>query len=359
MSNEPIQIKIDESVFQKRFDMGKRMGGHHLPERYLDFKGEFFPEAKEKEGFVYPLEGGILSCYKTYRFPTKGFPHARALESMNTIKKIIRESLGLLSTKPLRYFLLVILFLPKKTRKRILLDGIRRFVDTAEWIIGFHAFTAHAMCTSVREIYYKVKAYIDKNYQGNENDLYSRLLLTLCHFPELDSAYRYRAQDWAMIIDKKKLRESPAKELKRVFAEAMFRERSGGQRGKFDSAFTILSLLFKLKSSFRRKFVEIVDLIDLSGDTFEQFQTSIGVTIKRNQFNEVTEEDISTVNTEGMVLSSPKSRVGFDHADWYHCLNAPNYDFGGIPFGPRLALRRRIDTNWVEILKKRGAIKPE
>ena len=357
--SDPTKIKIDESVFQKHPDLAKRMGGHQLPTQYLDVDGDFFPEAKEKEGIIYPKEGGMLSCYKIYRFPTKGIPVAPALECMNTVKKMLRESLGILAIKPIRYFLPLILLLPKKTRKRIMLDILTRFVDTAEWILGFYLLKPGAMCTAVREIYFKIKNYIDGHYEGRENSLYTRLLVILCHLPELDSAYRYRMQDWATIVDKEALKKNTAQELKRVFGEAMYRERAGGQKGKFDSAFTLLKILFFFRRLLKKKFIEIIDLIDLSGESFEDLEKMIGVTIEKNQYGEIIGNDHSTINTENLPYCSPKSRVGLDHADWYHCLNAPNYDFGGIPFNHRLKLRKAIDVDWVKILTKRGAIKPQ
>src|SRR3990167_10927983 len=128
------KLKIDEASFQKHPDLSKRLGGHQLPLEFLDRLGEFHPAAKEKEGIAYPKEGGMLSYYKIYRFPTKGIPIAPAVECMNTIKKIIRESIAILASSPIRYFLLLFLLCPKKTRKKIVMDAIARFVDTAEWI---------------------------------------------------------------------------------------------------------------------------------------------------------------------------------------------------------------------------------
>jgi len=315
-----------------------KLGGSPLPMEYF-------------LGIEYPPEGGILSRYLPFRFPKKGIPLQESIDRIGTVKKIIRNSIWIIVKTPLKYVVLFGLFLPangfkipyfKKgilakrylSKDKIILEAIEKFNDICDQIMRLQVLTPNSFCTCAREVYFKGKAYIDTHYTGRKQIVYERLLYYLCHIIELDTAYRYRFQDIMMELIKANFRKNPAKELKRLLGLIIARERSQGLRmDKYRPFFLVAYCGFKLRPSFRKKVIEFVETLDTSGESWENIEAQ----------------------TDWLSLPdySPLQRIGFDHADWYDVMNGVTYDSGDVNLTRRMALRKKIDTEWMNHLTKK------
>ena len=315
-----MKVEIRADAFKnKPADLGGKLGGNEMPLEHF-------------EGFEYPPEGGILSKYKVYRFPTKGIPIAPALIALGTVKKIILYAFDFLGISPVRYFVGLAFFLPKKLREKMLYHAIKNFMFIADWTMNQWYLEPDMMCTMAREVHFKVKQYImGLELPDYKERLWLKLLCVLCHVLEYDSAYRYRAQDILMAVDKVALRNNPGKEVARLLKVAMTREREGGiTPEKYASFAWAISVFFRFRN-YGQVLADILDEVDTSGLSFVEFR----------------ELDFPTLPTHSDIR-----RTGFDHADWYHCLSSYSYDFGGTNFGDRFTLKKKINFQWVETLQK-------
>lgn len=336
-----MRVGLREEAFQNDpFNLPKKLGGHELPIDQLDYEFEFHPEYKKwGEGAIsYPEYGGMLVCYKVYRFPKKGFPTSPAVESIGIIKKLLLNSLILLTSSPFRYLLAPIVILPRKTRERAFYLALKLFVEISDWSFNRWYLKPDRMCPCMREIYLKTESWIIANYSSSErSNLLIRALLIGCMIFEYDSAYRERLQDILMELDKEKLRDNPSQELKRLFKIFSGRETIDGvPPDKYKPFVRVLRLMVKLKKKIADRIVGIICLWDLSG---------------------VTWEELEKIDFTNPPLVGIKQRVGRDHGDWYFCLASPSFSYGGRPFYERLALKKKIDIIWYDQLVKAGIIK--
>src|SRR3990167_504866 len=335
-----VQIDMREDVFQKSpAELMKKLGGYELPIDYLDFNFEFHPRYKEQgsNALVYPKEGGILSCFKVFRFPTKGFPAGIALELLGVIKKLILNSLKLATTAPFCYLIGTLVILPKKVRIRALYYILEKFIEIADWALNRWYLKPERMCSSVREVYIQTEAWINKKYDNKEKEIWLKILLIACMIIEYDSAYRYRFQDILVEIDKNLLKKSPIEEIERLNQILIHRESVGGVNpDKYKPFIKALKWLFRLKRKTAGNFIDIICSWDLMRVTWDEFRLT-----------DFTQD----------ILVGDRQRIGFDYGDWYHILNSDTYGYGGIPFHARYSLRRKIDTQWADQLVNKGIIK--
>ena len=323
-----IKVELKQDVFKKNpSDWKEKLGGHELPINHF-------------EKVEYPAEGGMLCYYKIFMFPTKGVPAGPAVHLITVIKKIILGSITIATNSPFRYLLALLLLLPKKTKQRALFFALREFFKIADWTFDRWNLERKGMCIMCRELHEKVSLYIEENFTGEAKELCDKALLCFCMILEYDSAYRYRFQDLAMELNKENLKKDIYKELERIVKEEMKRERIGGidVAEKISPFMRIIKLLLWFKKDIAKTIIEIVDRLDLTGVSW----------------NDLNASDFPKLPPQGTV-----QRIGRDHADWYHCLNTPTYDFGHRNLGERFALRRKIDKEWAEELRKQGKIDNE
>lgn len=348
MSEQQVRIQIPKGYFFERnpAEMAQKLGGRQLPLEYFD-------------GIEYPEEGGMLCKYKIFIYPTKGVPTGPGLEQIGVIKKLSLALFRIAITPPMLYLLPLIFLFPKKTRKKALYQVLMRFIDIADQAFNLWYLSPKAMCTMCREIYFKVSEWIEKNYgdemtsvtaidnKRTEKQVWLKMLLIFCSMFEYDSAYRYPFQDIGAELNKEAFRKNPAKEIERLIRIFRERERIGAPPiEKFLPIAKVLKLVLMFRPKIKKRIIEIVDLIDFSGLSWQEFV---------NLYAETNENGIIKNFKEfpDLPLQGKQQRVGKDHGDWYHTLAAPTYDFGGIPFHTRLNFKRNMTQKWAEKYKER------
>lgn len=338
-----VQIAIPQEIFQKDpSNITAKIGGTELPVDYLDFNFDFFPQFKNagKNAILRPEHGGVYCFYKVYRFPTKGIPGGPALELIGIIKKIILNTLKVLNSSPIRYFVGLFQVLPKSIREKSFYYSLGLFLEICDWCFNRWYLEPDRMTTCCREIYFKGCEFINYTFEEKDpqkKDILKRLLYVFCMIIEYDSAYRCRLQDLAPLIDKEALRKNPRKELNRVLKEIIHRESVAGlDPKKYDPFLKLVNFMLILKKKTSQTLIDFICCLDLSEIPWEEF--------KNTDFTNPP-------------LLSPVQRVGRDHADWYHILNAESYGYGSIPFYARYRLRKEIDRNWADQMVKEGIIK--
>ena len=113
---------------------------------------------------------------------------------------------------------------------------------------------------------------------------------------EIDMAYRWIFQDIIPEIDKAKLNEDPIKEIKRV--SDIFQAR-GGIEDDWRKFERIILLAVRISKLSRRAIIEFVNELDFD-------------------------------------------KIKLTEADWFFCLNRPNYQFKGVPYEERFKIREEI-----------------
>jgi hypothetical protein len=123
----------------------------------------------------------------------------------------------------------------------------------------------------------------------------------ICVFIELDSAYRFRAQDVFENLNKENVKKNVVKEVRRLLDIAISRE--DPEHG----------ILYKLVPTAKL----IVLLLRLSKELRDYVRA--------------------------FFLELDLEKVRLDEADWYFCLQRRAYNFRGISLGERLLEKKRID----------------
>lgn len=350
MSGTVSQVKVEiptsvylKKTYQSPSDFKKKIGGHELPLEYFDREGDIHPLAKEGRGIYCPEEGGMLSFYKTFVYPTKGFPAGPAVHLVGIMKKWFMKPIGLLTSPPFRYFLPLLFLIPKGIRKMMFYKTAEMFIENSHYTFDLWYLESKRMSTMCREIYFKGEQFITAHFAGKEKEIWLELLLIACSIVEYDNAYRYRFQDILMAIDKDSLVKNPVKELERLTRILALRERiSGNPMEKYEPVIKLLKFAFWFKRKQMWRFVSFILTLDLTGVLWEDFKKSFEV-----------EELIEVPGYP----AGKEQRIGFDYADWYNCLSSPGYDFGGISFAERHNLRKTIITMWVKKLERDGIVK--
>lgn len=336
-----IRVRINEDCFiYNPTDSAQKLGGTLLP-------------VDQFERIEYPEEGGILCYYRVYKFPAKGIPVASALELICVIKKLIINTLKVITSFPFRYLMIPFFFFPRHVRQKAIYYALGKFADVCDWTLNRWYLTPKRLSTPFREIYFKTEEYVNKNFGEpyltisaipmsspalTKKEVWLKMAYIVCMILHYDAGgYGWRAQDILMELNKENLRKDPAKELERLFGILMKRERTGGvDASKYEPFFTFAKWGLKLKRKSWEPIIDILCSLDITGVTWEEFKNA----------------DLEKVLPQGK-----EQRIGRDHADWYHRLNATMYDFGGVSFNERFSLRREIDGKMFEKLRAEGNLK--
>ena len=301
-----IAVRADIFENDNLKDPRDKIGGKELPIEFFDH-------------MEYSKDGGVYSFYKIFHFPTKGLPRPEVLWALGVIKKIIWCSLGIIFKSPVRYFIPLFLIFPKKTRKNFTFFALKQFADIADWAFNPYYLKTEHCCNMVRELRIKVGEWIDGNYEGEEKELWHRILKICCMIFEYDTAYRSRFQDIAMELNKEWFKKNPTKELARLFEILLSRE--GKIAGLMIDKYKPFINFLKFKKSLLNKAIEVVDSLDLSGVSWKEF---IGADFDK----------IPPIQTG--------QRIGPDYGDWYHVSNSTTYNFGGSGFAERWSFRQKL-----------------
>ena len=168
---------------------------------------------EEKGGVVETEIGEILTYIKGEKYPRKGYPYPRDVKAVSIIKRGLVLLANIAAISPLKYLLLLMIFLPD----RILLDLATCFLRYAGKVLAIQGtgwLKSEHFCKSGKEIW---RAGI-KSLRGiiNGRDVLERALLLFCEAWEYETAYRYRGQDGLGELKKDRIKENLPKEAERI-----------------------------------------------------------------------------------------------------------------------------------------------
>mgnify|MGYP001570903067 CR=1 FL=1 len=183
-------------------------------------------------GMEFPKEGGILTYWEGEKYPWKGYitkePVLRGpVDVLDTNKAVLRAIIDFATSRPIRYFLPLLLLLPRKLRNKIIWRGLEAIVEISSITLRDYYLEPNLYCQSGREIY-KVGLIIIKG-----NSYAYELLMAICMFWEFSTYYRLCFQDALGEIDKDALLKNPRKELERILGILMARTTYQEQNDKY------------------------------------------------------------------------------------------------------------------------------
>lgn len=161
----------------------------------------------------FPPAGGVLTYMEGHDQPYLGFPLAVFVDTIDLLKKVSRGLVSALyhsfKRTPRVYFLTLI---PAFWLGRHLVHAIIYI-----FYRQMERFRIKPLryCTAVRELY---RAFTVPKDRERLRDLELRLMLrdVVCMLLEFDNAYRFRAQDILVGLDKEQLQKRPIKEFLRL-----------------------------------------------------------------------------------------------------------------------------------------------
>lgn len=256
---------------------------------------------KEVDKIEYPEEGGCLIWCKGEKFPVKKHPWTDETEAMingiSLMKNTISGLAKMIGTKPLRYFLPLLLFFPKRWILKSLLEKTAKIASDflKPWYLK-----PEMLSRSMREVYQMGIRVATKQNLINESDSWN-CIMTACMILEFSMEYRYRFQDIFGEIDCEAFRKNPKKELLKAFDILISREHSTGLKENWEKIRKILKWI------------------------------PDGTIKKLTQHMEWDREEIA-----------------LDENDLYHTLLMLNYDCQGKSFKERILLKRKIDQDYAK-----------
>ena len=264
-----------------------------LPEEVFEDKpkgNKITQQATIAEKVEFPKEGGMLTYIKGYPYPVKWISDPRVIHSLNFVKRMVIFPLQIAKLKPFRYFLPLLLFLPKNSLIKIL------------QLWGGYAYQALNGCYLKPERFCKsTKVLYDILMGMTEEQGLQNAIKTVCMIDEFDTAYRYRRQDLFGEIDIYRLRLNPRKEVLRLLDIWIAREVDGDwQKNKIKAVRAVVSVL--LLKGYVKKFI--------------------------SEF--------------AWELKPKLTETYLDEGDKWYCANWSNYEFSGIEVKKRILEWRKI-----------------
>jgi len=255
-------------------------------------------QAGVTEEVFWPENSGALVKLEGCSYLFKGFLNKNILHQLEVSKDTSWLLLSIFKNKVIfLYHLLLFVFFRKKAIKEFVrlcngyFDVAYRYLEMMQMIP-----TPNEWCTSVKE-YYRVSEIILSDVKnGRLKRVLEKLRDIALMIPEMDTAYRFVAQDILPEIDKSK---NLIKELKRVFKLMIVREDTKSQKEKWVKVEKLLK--WALSVPFVRKAVK--------------------------RF--ITELDME--------------KVKLDESDWYFVLGHHCYNYQDVSYEDRMAERMKID----------------
>lgn len=263
--------------------------------------------SRGNNGVEFPKEGGMLTYFKGEKQPWKGFMSKEPIfygpiDALDTAKTIVLSAIKFLTSKPFRYFLPI--FLSKRIRWSALAE-LTEMIDAAA---EKYYLKPKLFCTAVREIWrvfnpLPIDNYKELSHYDIRTRTLRRFLMFACMTLEFDDYYRLAVQDGLSELNKENLKKNPAKELIRIIRVIKSRDKMSSNAPKWQTIERAIWLGSKVFGKEFKKITNLIGRLDLE-------------------------------------------KIKLDGIDWYHCLIRSNYDFKGIPFHRRYALRQQIDRQW-------------
>lgn len=191
------------------------------------------------------FNNGINVYYTDVPYPRKGFPFAEAIASINTVKRILIDSLSILRPWQLPFIKIENAL---KVFNRVAYTHISKYIIKPEFMTPFASefqgivfVFLHALGISIRES--KKTAHI------------------IGAIFEYDNAYRFRLQDLATETSIEDLTSSPILEIYRLIQIYEDREKYEAVKKKFNLVYLVLTFLL-LVPKVRKAYIRAIKLSD-------------------------------------------------------------------------------------------------
>ncbi len=263
-----------------------------------------FDGRKGKDGVEMPKEGGYLSWFEGAKYPYKGIMVSEPLRRISILKRALLETTVLLMSKPIRYFLPVAIFLPKRMLRQMMITGIKSFASLSYVALGDYYLKPLRFCKSGREIYKVGTEVMEKSFPEINILTRMRSLKGFCMLWDFDPAYRYQGQDIFGELNKEALKKNLAKELTRLFDIMIERQDKGDVARTMQKKWGRFKIViaFLARKGLLKEFVEILLNLDIE-------------------------------------------KVKLDEGDVYNFAVFPHYNLRGLPYQERLELREGMEHN--------------
>ena len=169
----------------------------------------------------FPEKGGVLTWMENFDYPYKGFPYFEFVDKIDLGKKIIRAfASGLYHRLKKRNKLQLLLMLPNLWLST---DVAHSLLYVFYRLIERFRIKRERYCDAIRELY---RAFSLEKFGETQEEREMRLMFrdSICMFLEFDNAYRYRAQDVIISLNKDNLKRAPALEILRLIKIMQSRE---------------------------------------------------------------------------------------------------------------------------------------
>lgn len=229
-------------------------------------------------GIEYPSDGGQMLWYFHNKYGKWGHPFKEAVIAANIIKRSSINVVRFLGSSPVRYGVLLFVFLPRFLKRKVIASAIQYYGNFCERTIAYlcsnWGFEPKFYCPMVREIYRVGILLSGDSIPGKEvTEGISEVL-------EYDDAYRYIAQDFFENLNKEDFYKNPSKEVMRLFTLCSSRVQ-GGPTGEMKARMykmgRFISLILTLKDikEVAIRFVKELDIQKVSFDDRDLYQVSL------------------------------------------------------------------------------------
>ena len=206
-----------------------------------------------------PGEGGVLTFMEHFEHPYRGFPFLEFVDKIDMMKKLIKGSLsGLYHSFRANKLKILLVFPAVLVFRELLQTGIYTFYRLTER----HKIKAHRYSKAIRA-FYKAFSEPRKNELVKSMDLRFMLRDVLCMILEFDNAYRFRAQDILVELNKDSLRKNPIKELNRLADLASSRELEQQVKDTWKLLKMFNSFYLRFDRQLKSMIVDVLSQLDL------------------------------------------------------------------------------------------------
>lgn len=201
----------------------------------------------------FPEEGGVFTWMENFEFPYRGYPYYEFVDKIDVVKKITRSfASGFYHAVKGKNILWFLLLIPSAWIAKAI---VRAGVYVLFRIVERFRIKTSKYCRFVRELH--------RAFSVNESEFAGQLRDLACMVLEMDNAYRYRAQDILVEMDKIALVKNPNKELIRLLKLMSEREKQQTIRDTWTLGEYAIRFYFALDKEIRDIVVRTLLELDL------------------------------------------------------------------------------------------------
>ena len=242
------------------------------------------------EDIIEPKEGGIFTKYVGCNYLYKGYPKRDIIDDLSIPKKNIKEFVG----SPDQLL----------SGKQSIITLCDKFLNSSYTTLKKWKLPAKKYCVSVKEIYRAITLVGGKVRDWRMKERIFKGRDVGCTILERDYAYRGRFQHALPKLDKEALKKNPAEEVERIFMEIANKEMPLGAKGG----------MYK---------------------KWETFANASYAILKSNkEIEEIAVKILMEIDLE---------KIKMDEADWYYCLDRPDFIYGDISYEDRMKAKVIMD----------------